>query len=565
MIKRSYKHILTFVLYSLIGFIYFGNIHALENYSHYYFGIGSDPILFMWSLSWWPYALKAGINPFISHYIFAPVGVNLTWTTSIPGLALILAPLTSMAGPVSSYNIISILVPILSAFTAYLLVWHVAKKYIASIIGGYLYGFSTYEIGQMLGHLHLTAVFLIPVAVLLYLYRTENDHRRAFYITWLTLLLVCQFLISTEVFATATMFGGIALLIILIMRRSEKKEFSMEIEIIKETIFSYVIVFLILSPYFYYIFKGYIAHSINGPDFYSADLFSYIIPTPITWLGGDKFSKVAGMFPGNFAEEGAYIGLPIVFIIYLYVKEFWHTFRGKLLTILGGIIFVLSLGPLLHILGVRIIRFPWEILRHFPFLSQALPTRFTLYLWLIIGIMIGLWIVEGRTKKIWKVILVLLSVGFIIPNIPSNHSRYWSTYTTPQFFSHKMYKQYLSKKEFIIVIPYASLGNRDALLWQAESDFYFKMPEGAITTIPQDFKYIIGSLQDRNEAYLPYLLQFIIDNDVKAIVVEDSYEPQYKTYFSVFHIVPVHVGGVWYYPITQATLSYLKGLKSKIK
>jgi hypothetical protein len=31
----------------------------------------------MWALSWWPHAISHGINPFVTHYLWSPTGVNV--------------------------------------------------------------------------------------------------------------------------------------------------------------------------------------------------------------------------------------------------------------------------------------------------------------------------------------------------------------------------------------------------------------------------------------------------------------------------------------------------------
>ena len=41
--------------------------------------------IFVWSLAWWPHAISSGIDPLVTHAIWAPVGVNLAWVTSVSG------------------------------------------------------------------------------------------------------------------------------------------------------------------------------------------------------------------------------------------------------------------------------------------------------------------------------------------------------------------------------------------------------------------------------------------------------------------------------------------------
>ena len=144
---------------------YFGE-RIVAHPGRYLIGYGRDPQIFVWSFAWWLHALETWQNPFYSHAIYAPVGINLAWATTVPGLALLFAPVTALFGPDVSYNLAAMLVPALSAFTAYLLCRHVTRSTWASLVGGYLFGFSSYMLGQEQGHLHMTSVFLVPLIAL---------------------------------------------------------------------------------------------------------------------------------------------------------------------------------------------------------------------------------------------------------------------------------------------------------------------------------------------------------------------------------------------------------------
>ena len=49
---------------------------------------------------------------------------------------------------------------------AYLLCRHLTRSTWASLVGGYLFGFSSYMLGQSQGHMHMTSVFLLPLIAL---------------------------------------------------------------------------------------------------------------------------------------------------------------------------------------------------------------------------------------------------------------------------------------------------------------------------------------------------------------------------------------------------------------
>src|SRR5690348_16379149 len=101
--------------------------------------------------------------------MWSPDGVNLAWATSVPGLAIPFTPLTLAFGPTFAYNVACILMPALAAWTAYLLCHYLTGRTLPSLVGGYLFGFSSYVLSAELSHIHTAAVFLLPLVALLVL------------------------------------------------------------------------------------------------------------------------------------------------------------------------------------------------------------------------------------------------------------------------------------------------------------------------------------------------------------------------------------------------------------
>ncbi|MHB1646861.1 MAG: hypothetical protein ACYCSW_10215 [bacterium] len=69
-----------FILYLFIELIYFFNWHKF--FAGNMFMPSGDPLAYIWSFNWWPWAILHGLNPFITHYVWSPSGYNMTWTTS---------------------------------------------------------------------------------------------------------------------------------------------------------------------------------------------------------------------------------------------------------------------------------------------------------------------------------------------------------------------------------------------------------------------------------------------------------------------------------------------------
>ena len=140
-----------------------------------------------------------------------PVGINLAWTQSAPGLAIALAPLTLAAGPIVAYNVAAILMPALAAWTAFLLCRHVTDAVWPSLVGGYLFGFSTYVLGGTLAHVQTTAVFLLPLIALVLLQFFDGELEGRALAIRLGLLLAALALLETEILFTTTFAIAVAL------------------------------------------------------------------------------------------------------------------------------------------------------------------------------------------------------------------------------------------------------------------------------------------------------------------------------------------------------------------
>jgi hypothetical protein len=108
--------------------------------------------------------------------LWAPVGYNLTWAASVPALSLLASPITRLLGPLVAFNILTLIAPALEAWGAFLLCRLVGASNWSAFIGGYVFGFSPYVIGQIVGgHLFLTFVVWIPLIVYLSVRKLRND------------------------------------------------------------------------------------------------------------------------------------------------------------------------------------------------------------------------------------------------------------------------------------------------------------------------------------------------------------------------------------------------------
>ena len=122
----------------------------------------------------------------------------------------------------------------------------------------------------------------------------------------LALTLLAQFSISTEIFATMTVFGGIALLLALLFASGEVRRALWSTTLL--TGVAYLIVLVITSPYLLEVIRNRPPGSLRplGPN--SVDLLSYVLPRSPTWLGAGTFLETTRRFSGLAQDDTAYIG-----------------------------------------------------------------------------------------------------------------------------------------------------------------------------------------------------------------------------------------------------------------
>jgi len=460
--------------YVAVAFAYFG-ARLVPHPGRYLLGSGRDPQIFVWAFGWWLHALETWQNPFYSHAIYAPDGVNLVWVTSVPGLAFLFTPITALFGPDVSYNVAQLLAPAVSAFTAYLLCRHLTRSLWASLVGGYLYGFSSYMLGQQLGHLHMTAVFLLPLMALVVVRYLQGELDGSGAAWRLGVLFGLQFWLSTEILLTAALalVVGLALAYWLLPATRARLRAGL-----RPFLAAAGIALLVAAPLVYYAITGFQSQSINVPAQFDGDLANFVVPTHLTWVGGAAFADYSTKFRGNIAEAGAYLGIPTLVILVWFAFGARRSRVARYLVVAFTIAFVLTLGTGVIVHGGTYRALPWEYVARLPPFNNVLPVRFSLYVALIAAVVVALWTASRSGWLRW--LLPALAVIAIAPNVTKD---YWTAHPERwAFFTDKIYEQCFPKNENVAIFPFGMWGS--STLWQAESGFYFRIPEGYLAPSP---------------------------------------------------------------------------------
>ncbi|MGC1397294.1 hypothetical protein, partial [Candidatus Binatus sp.] len=462
-------------------------------------------------------------------------------------------PLQVTVGEPATYNLIITLALPLAAFSAFLLCRRVSRSFWPSVLGGYIFGFSPYMLGQVLGHLVQTAIFPVPLIALVALKRIDDEISARRFALVLAGLLIVQFLCAVELFATVTMVGGFAFALALVLFHSEVR--ARLAGLIAPAAAGYLIAISILSPYLYFMLAHGFPHSaVWKSGIASADLLGFLVPTETVMLGTARAAtKITGTFQGDIFENGAYLGIAIIVFVEVFRRRYWREPVGKFLTLMFVILVIAAMGPSLDIAGQQGFWMPWAIVGRLPLISVALPVRFMLYAFLVVAIMMAMWLAASPARPLTKGMAAAIILLSIAPNM--NASFWVSSLDIPAFFTDRTYATELEPREIIMPLPWGQRGN--SMYWQLQSDMYFRMAGGWTGISPFEFarmpvaNYFYGGIDLPEPA--DQLKAYIARFGVQAVIA-DPIEPNFESFKQTLDslgVAGLNEKGVWIYKIPR--------------
>jgi len=537
----------------------------------------TDPNFYIWSLQWWPYAVGHGINPLFSGQIGAPQGYSLAWASTAPLVGLLMWPVTAVFGVLVSYNIVLLLVPPVSGWAAFVAARRLTGRFWASLLAGAAYGLCPYELNHdWQGDSNLTVIGLLPLMVYLVLVWWDGALKNTWFAVALALAMAMEFYTFTEAFFEMTMAwaGGLVIGFAAAGRGTRRKVARLA----GLVGIAYAGAIAAAGPYLYYALKHNqgMAVSRQSPEF-SLRLVRMVVPSV------DKVFRLAPLmsYSSHLSWWGLddYIGLPIILVLLALAVFAWRNKVSRLL--LMGFVFVVALGvgPDAFVSGTTYLRVPWAGLWNLPIARSAEPSRFIVFVALVLALALALWLaIPAKTtaaSRLWQAArwaLGALAVAAILADTPTatqavnpvqRHSHAPATMhpvnQLPPFLTDGLYRDYLKPGEIVVIIT--GRGNA-GMLFQADANFYFRIAGG----------YINQSLTPVNALPHPITLaanpskvadrmfeDYIRSSGVGAIIVERAWELPWMSNFSrVFHMQGTSVGGVTIYPTAPwlATLDH---------
>ena len=343
---------------------------------------GGDGAAYLWNLWAIPRALLGGDNPFDTKEIFFPVGAHTAFNTNMPLLSVLSWPLQKLFGLGVAANLMQLGGVVLSGFAAYLLAEHVTGNRPAAFVAGAAFTLAPYRFLHA-AHYDLTHLEFLPfgIVALLLLYEAPTRRRALIFggVVGLTLL--------TSI--TYFLFLLMACAVVAAWRWRETLRTEMALRFAQAGALAAVVG----APLLFVMAQDLLSfHTLDRirdwghADNYSANLWSWVTPSSVQRVWGDRFIHVNSMWTGG--ERTAFAGFTILALAI--VGAVWAERRRRGLWIALAATFVLlSFGPFLHVghrQGGRFIRYgirytypmPYWVLNSVPVLNGIrVPGRFS--------------------------------------------------------------------------------------------------------------------------------------------------------------------------------------------
>lgn len=461
----------------------------------------------MWYLGWMQYALGHGHNPLLTDWLFYPSGVNVMWNISLPLPGILLSPLTAEWGVIFSYNVLVVVAFAGTATSAYLVLRRWAPWPPAAFAGGLLYGFSPYMIGQGLGHVHMILLLLIPIMLLL-LDELLVRQRIRFWITGplLGVVAVAQLLTTEELLASAVLMGAVGVIALMILFPSRIR--TKLPHALAGLALAAVTALVLAAVPLKYQFTGpqRLTGRVSSPDLYRADLLSWIVPSRLVHFASPGALDISARFGGNTAENGSYLGLPLLLIALAVVVLLWRrrpVVRWAGLTLLAGM--VLASGRSLKV-GGRDTGLPllFGAVEHLPLLQSLVSVRLASYAVLLCALLLAVgmdglrgWVrtrrragpapaEAGKARRVRPpagvtagLLAGALAVVALLPLLPTSY-RYGGIRDAdvPPWFTSAAAQARVPEGSVLVTLPPASPATSAPMVWQSVARYHFKVPFG---------------------------------------------------------------------------------------
>ncbi|WP_157695415.1 hypothetical protein [Nakamurella panacisegetis] len=448
-----------------------------------------DPGLFMSWLGWAAHAITHGLDPLRNNFVQAPEGVSGVWNTSVLALGIPMTPITLWFGTAASYNVLLILSPALSAWTAS--IW--LRRHTSALPAGVaalVFGFSPFMLAQIRGgHLHTTFLALIPVILIL----LENLLVRKDRPLWPTapllgLAIAVQYFIGSEVLLMLALTCIPVVLILAGVRRDVVRTRW------RRVLAAGPVALLVAALLLAYGLSEQLSPRYRIVDPVISPVSHYTVPWGYLVHGTDNL-----YFGGKIAratlspiENGSFIGWPLIAALLITLV----VLRRRVLVVGAAAVVaaaaVCEVAPRIDLGSGRTLALsPLEwVQQHLPLTDNVLPVRMAFIVSLAASLVLAAGLAEMiervRGRRPGRLVvnrtagtagIALIAVA-LLSTAPGKSSPVGHVPAVPAFFTDGALQRTVPQNATVMLAPMATVSNLHAEHWQSSAHFWFRQLGG---------------------------------------------------------------------------------------
>jgi hypothetical protein len=353
----------------------------------------------VWFLAWPAYALSHGLNPLYTSWANVPYGVNLMNNTSTPLLGIVFTPFTLAFGALSTFSLLMRTAFAVSGISMCFVLRRWTRWWPAAFVGGLIYEFSPYMVGQSQSHLFLTFLPFPPIIAVLLEELVVHQRRLLRNGILLGLVVVAQFMISAEILGITLFAAACALVAMAVLHPVATRE---RIGDLARGAAAAVVTAVVLGGYPLWVyFRG--PYHVSGPPHPIAQLEQYesspgslIFPTNLEHFGfGSWLAKGMALTLRNGVESTTYLGIPLLVFLAFLIARCRRVAHVQLFALVALGAWVITLGADRH--GIKL---PYDLIARIPLLNGALDLRYSFLMYLGVSIIVAIGLDRTRREGI---------------------------------------------------------------------------------------------------------------------------------------------------------------------
>ncbi|MGW6411027.1 glycosyltransferase [Streptomyces vinaceus] len=415
-------------------------------------------------------------NPLFTTAQGMPDGVNLMANATMLGLTVPLIPVTLLFGETVTFALVLTLGMAASAWTWY---WLIRRRLVqsrwAAAAGGALAAFAPPMVSHANGHPNFVVLFMLPLIIdrALRLCEGRNVVRDG---VLLGLFATYQIFLGEEPLLIAALGMLVFSLAYLLVDRRRALAAARPLGL-GLVIAAGVCVPLLIFPLYWQFFGPQSYHSVLHGD-NAGNSPRALVEYAARSLFGD--AETAGRLSLNTTEQNAFYGWPLLALGVIVCVWMWRRRLVRALAITGAVALALSLGPWVPVPRTDVVLpGPWRLMVKLPLFESVIEGRVAMVCAPVLGVLLALAldrIVRMRTRELRTVGLLAVAAA-LIPVLPLPLA-VRERAPVPAFITSGAWKGYVKDGEALVPVPLPDPGQADALHWQVEADFGFRLAGG---------------------------------------------------------------------------------------